>query len=115
MAKIQFILSTVFVVCTLLLNPSESSQQLKNNIENALSKLHKNNMVKELVPCTCGVFLTGQFKRGSQEPPKGNPALMYEQDTNFPCNPAGAKQCTNRCLEMVSDKMRSSKCINKIH
>lgn len=107
MAKNQFILSTVFVMCVLLVNISESSQPLKTNIESALSKLHKSNMasmsnmVKELVPCTCGVFLTGQFKRGSSEPPKGNPALMHEQELNFSCNSAGVKQCTNRCLEMV--------------
>lgn len=105
MAKIQFILSTVLVTCVLLVNLSESSQQLMTNIENALSKLHKGNMVmaKEQIPCTCGVFLTGQFKRGSPEPPKGNPALMYEQEIPFSCNAAGIKQCTNRCLEMVND------------
>lgn len=102
MAKSQFILSTVFVVYILLVNPSESSQQLKTNIENALSKLHnKSGMVKEQIPCTCGVFLTGQFKKGSQEPPKGNPVLMHEQELQFSCNAAGVKQCTNRCLEMV--------------
>lgn len=104
MARNQLILSTVFVTCALLVNLSESSQPLKTNIESALSKLHKSNMAnmaKELVPCTCGVFLTGQFKRGSSEPPKGNPALMHEQELNFSCNAAGVKQCTNRCLEMV--------------
>lgn len=110
MAKTQLILSTVFVTCVLLVNISESSQPLKTNIESAFSKLHMNNMVnmvhvakeqKEQVPCTCGVFLTGQFKRGSSEPPKGNPALMHEQELNFSCNSAGIKQCTNRCLEMV--------------
>lgn len=103
MAKTQFILSTVFVTCVLFVNISESSQQLKTNIENALSKLHKNNLIKEQVPCTCGVFLTGQFKRGSSEPPKGNAVLMHEQELHFQCNPAGVKQCTNRCLEMVNN------------
>lgn len=79
MAKIQFLMSTVVVTCVLLINISESSpssQQLKTNIENALSKLQKNSVVKEQIPCTCGVFLTGQFKRGSSDPPRGNPALM---------------------------------------
>lgn len=51
--------------------------------------------------CTCGVFLSGQFKKGSSEPPKGHAALMHEQDTMFPCTPLGAKQCQNKCLETV--------------
>lgn len=114
MAKIELILSTVFVTCVLLVNSIESSQQLKTNIENALLKLHKNNSVKEQVPCTCGVFLTGQFKRGSSDPPKGNPALMHEQELNFQCNAAGVKQCTNRCLEMVNaNSFPTSKIENK--
>lgn len=50
--------------------------------------------------CTCGVFLSGQFKKG--EAPVGYPALMHEQDTMFPCTPIGSKQCSNKCLEMVS-------------
>lgn len=107
MAKIQFVISIVIVTCALV-NISESSQQLKTNIENALSKLQKSNAItKEQVPCTCGVFLTGQFKRGSSEPPKGNPALMHEQELQFSCNSAGIKQCTNRCLEMVSAQSRT--------
>lgn len=50
--------------------------------------------------CNCGIFLSGQFKKG--EAPVGYPALMHEQDTMFPCTPIGAKQCSNKCLEMVS-------------
>lgn len=52
--------------------------------------------------CTCGVFLSGQFKKDSNDPPVGHPALMHEQDTAFPCTPIGAKQCSNKCLEMVN-------------
>lgn len=107
MAKTQFILSTVFVTCVLLVNLSETSNDLKTNIENALSKLNKNNIVKEQVPCTCGVFLTGQFKKRSTEQPKGNPVLMHEQELLFSCNSAGIKQCTNRCLEMVKKLLLS--------
>lgn len=51
--------------------------------------------------CTCGVFFTGQFKKGSSDPPVGNPVLMHEQETTYACNPVGAKQCSNKCLEMV--------------
>lgn len=50
--------------------------------------------------CTCGVFLSGQFKKG--ETPKGNAALLHEQDSMYPCTPMGSKQCTNKCLETVS-------------
>lgn len=52
--------------------------------------------------CTCGVFFSGQFKRGSSEPPKGHPVLMHEQDSMYPCTPIGTKQCSNKCLEVVS-------------
>lgn len=52
--------------------------------------------------CTCGVFFSGQFKRGSNEPPKGQPVLMHEQDSMYACTPMGTKQCSNKCLEVVS-------------
>ena len=55
----------------------------------------------ELVPCTCGVFLSGQFIRGSADPPKGNAALMHELEDKFPCTLLGNKQCTNKCLDIV--------------
>ncbi|KAJ3653537.1 hypothetical protein Zmor_012784 [Zophobas morio] len=53
------------------------------------------------VPCTCGVFLSGQFKKGSKEQPKGVPVLTQEMDTPFMNNAMGNRQCTNKCLEMV--------------
>lgn len=52
--------------------------------------------------CTCGVFFSGQFKKMSNEPPKGQPVLMHEQDSQYPCTPLGTKQCSNKCLEVVS-------------
>lgn len=52
--------------------------------------------------CTCGVFLSGQFAKGTNDSPKGHAALMHEQDSMYPCTPAGAKQCSNKCLETVS-------------
>lgn len=51
--------------------------------------------------CTCGVFFSGQFKKGSSESPKGYPVLMHEQDTMYQCTPMGTKQCSNKCLETV--------------
>lgn len=53
----------------------------------------------EQAACTCAVFLSGQFKKGS--PPTGNPALLHEHDTLFPCTAMGNKQCVNKCLESV--------------
>lgn len=53
------------------------------------------------VPCTCGIFLSGQFKKGSKEQPKGVPVLTQEMDTPCMNNAMGNRQCTTKCLEMV--------------
>lgn len=75
----------------------------KNLIETAFLKLSQmNDATKDQMPCTCGVFLSGQFTKGSKDPPKGNACLLHEQDLMLPCSPQGVKLCTNRCLEMVS-------------
>lgn len=66
----------------------------------ALSK-NQTTTSSDLTPCTCGIFLTGQFKKISHEPPKGNPALQFETETVYPCNPAGFKMCQNKCLDSV--------------
>ncbi|CAH1137754.1 unnamed protein product, partial [Phyllotreta striolata] len=55
----------------------------------------------EPVPCTCGVFLSGQFKKGSKKQPKGLPVLTQEMDTPFMNNAVGNRQCTNKCLELI--------------
>lgn len=55
----------------------------------------------EPIPCTCGVFLSGQFKKGSKKQPKGMPVLTQEMDTSFMNNAVGNRQCTNKCLELV--------------
>lgn len=52
--------------------------------------------------CTCAVFMSGQFKRGSTEQPTGFAALISELEQAYPCNPVGMKTCVNRCLESVS-------------
>lgn len=57
----------------------------------------------ELTPCTCGIFLTSQFKKGSTEQPTGNPVLMSEINQVFPCNVAGQKMCQNKCLDSVRE------------
>lgn len=56
---------------------------------------------KEKIACTCGVFLSGQFKKGSQQPPIGNAVLLQELSDSLVCGPIGEKQCVNKCLESV--------------
>lgn len=55
----------------------------------------------ELSPCICGVFMSGQFTKGSKDQPKGHPAMIQESDEIFACNSIGQKQCLNRCLDGV--------------
>lgn len=59
-------------------------------------------------PCTCGVFLSGQFTKGSSDQPKGLPALVHEQETTYACNALGNKQCTNKCLDAVVKHLPNS-------
>ena len=61
--------------------------------------------------CSCAVFMSGQFKKGSSEPPKGHPALIQETDINFPCTPAGNKLCINKCLETIVKHLPNSPAI----
>ncbi|VEN64518.1 unnamed protein product [Callosobruchus maculatus] len=53
------------------------------------------------VPCTCGVFLSGQFKKGHKAEPKGEPILMQEMDAPFANNAVGNRQCTSKCIETI--------------
>ncbi|KAL0281463.1 UNVERIFIED_CONTAM: hypothetical protein PYX00_002445 [Menopon gallinae] len=55
----------------------------------------------EKVPCTCGVFLSGQFKRGSPLPPDGNAVFLQELTDSLQCNAVGEKHCINKCLETI--------------
>lgn len=64
----------------------------------------------EIVPCTCGVFLSGQFVKGSADPPRGNAALLHELMVPLPCTPMGLKQCTNKCLDAVSIILKTLLC-----
>lgn len=59
-------------------------------------------------PCSCAVFMSGQFRKGSKEQPKGHPALIQETDFTFPCTPAGTKLCINKCLETIVKHLPNS-------
>ncbi|XP_043275369.1 follicle cell protein 3C-1 [Venturia canescens] len=60
------------------------------------------------VGCVCGVFLTGQMKRGSKDPPNGNPALLHEHGDAFACTNLGNKLCTNKCLDAIVKHLPNS-------
>ncbi|ENN77164.1 hypothetical protein YQE_06303, partial [Dendroctonus ponderosae] len=63
--------------------------------------VESDEIAPEDTPCTCGVFLSSQFKKGSKDQPKGDSVLTQEIDMPFPNNAIGNKQCTHRCLEMI--------------
>lgn len=56
---------------------------------------------EEPVGCSCAVFLTSQFERGSKEQPKGTPALAYDHPETVPCTPSRNRLCLNKCLDMI--------------
>lgn len=57
---------------------------------------------EEPIGCVCGIFLSGQFKRGSREQPKGYPALLHEYPDSLPCTTMGNRLCISKCLDVVS-------------
>lgn len=105
MAKTKIL---IILLSFVTISLSTTVSPLKAAFDNELNKL-KSLLPESLLPvpdqnqttCTCAVFLSDQFKKGSSEPPTGYPALLHEQDSMFPCTPFGSKQCTNKCLESV--------------
>ncbi|XP_058803386.1 follicle cell protein 3C-1 [Phymastichus coffea] len=61
-----------------------------------------------LIPCSCGVFLSGQLKKGNKISPSGNPALLHEMSETYPCTSAGNKMCINKCLDMIVKHLPNS-------
>ncbi|XP_001851350.2 follicle cell protein 3C-1 [Culex quinquefasciatus] len=63
----------------------------------------------DTIPCTCAIFLTGQFNRQNRsEPPRGNPGIQMELMQHYPCSAAGNKQCSNRCLDAILKHLPNS-------
>lgn len=81
-----------------------STVYTKNDIDENNDNHIELSTFEEPVGCICGIFLSGQFKKGTIEQPTGNPALLHEQSESFPCTSLGNRQCINKCLEMVSRK-----------
>uniref|UniRef100_A0A7G3AH43 Putative eukaryotic translation initiation factor 2 alpha kinase pek n=1 Tax=Lutzomyia longipalpis TaxID=7200 RepID=A0A7G3AH43_LUTLO len=76
----------------------------------SLQELQQQLNVEEIEehPCSCAVFLSGQFVKGSKEPPRGSPALIHEQGDTFQCTVLGLKHCTNWCLESLVKHLPNS-------
>jgi hypothetical protein len=72
------------------------------------SPLSLNSIIDTTPTCNCAVFMSGQFKKGSTEQPKGLPALIQETDVSFPCTPTGTKMCINKCLETIVKHLPNS-------
>lgn len=65
----------------------------------------------DIEPCSCAVFMSGQFKKGSNDPPTGYPALVQETEITFPCTSTGTKMCINKCLETIVKHLPNSPAI----
>lgn len=82
----------------------EDSTTTANNVKATFSTQQND------LSCTCGIFLSSQFVKGSPEPPKGEPVISTTLERSFQCNPIGQKQCQTKCLEQVNwQKFRISK------
>lgn len=98
-SKIPKIITVSLMLIIIITVRSGSSNRLDNKID---SNNNNTGDTKESpCPCTCGIFLNGQFVKGSKQPPKGNPALLQEMDSPFMNNAVGNRQCMNKCLELV--------------
>ncbi|XP_065363621.1 follicle cell protein 3C-1 [Calliphora vicina] len=66
------------------------------------------NAPREDLSCTCGIFLSSQFVKGSPEPPKGEPVISTTLERSFVCNAIGQKQCQTKCLEQIVQHLPNS-------
>ncbi|XP_022919127.1 follicle cell protein 3C-1 isoform X2 [Onthophagus taurus] len=65
--------------------------------------IHKTTAEGDLdpIPCTCGVFLSGQISKESKNEVTGKPAFTIEAGATFADNSIGLRQCMNKCLEQI--------------
>lgn len=71
-------------------------------VSNITNVIQNTNETNSLISCSCAVFLSGQFVRGSPKPPVGYPPITADIEDQFPCNPIGVNKCTKKCLDNVS-------------
>lgn len=88
---------------------ASSQLNLKNDLKAKFALAQpSSNSILDATPCSCAVFLSGQFKKGSSDQPKGSPALIQETEINYPCTPTGTKMCINKCLESIVKHLPNS-------
>ncbi|XP_062553807.1 follicle cell protein 3C-1 [Armigeres subalbatus] len=94
-----------------LLSPVESNRNVRIRPRKPKHADLESNAVlqSETVPCSCAIFLTGQFnKQNRSEPPRGNPGIQMELLQQYPCTASGNKQCSNRCLDAILKHLPNS-------
>lgn len=102
------IIITVLFICV-----ANAQLSLKNDLKAkfSLTTASPQNSVSDGTQCSCAVFMSGQFKKGSSDQPKGSPALIQETEISYPCTPAGTKMCINKCLESIVKHLPNSPAI----
>jgi hypothetical protein len=70
---------------------SRSQLSLKNDLKSKFAIAP--NSILDKTPCSCAVFMSGQFKKGSSDQPNGVPALVQETEISYPCTPTGNRLC----------------------
>lgn len=88
-------------VITENVSTSELTTNEPSTAATVVVKSSAKKLLNEDVPCTCGIFLSSQFVKGSPAPPKGEPIISTTLDRQFVCNSIGRKQCQTKCLEQV--------------
>jgi hypothetical protein len=114
--QLQFLVSTLIIVSCVngQFNFNSADFQSKFTLPTAATAsplLIGNSIISnnnENEACTCAAFMSGQFKKGSSEQPKGLPALIQETDIHFPCTSTGVKMCINKCLETIIKHLPNS-------
>lgn len=95
-ALIIIILITL-ILCINLIYCGKDVDDRNNSIVNIVKEKEK---INKSVPCTCGIFLSGQLGKNNEQP-KGNPVLLQETDENYLKGSTGNRFCITKCLEMV--------------
>ncbi|KAF6206630.1 hypothetical protein GE061_017866 [Apolygus lucorum] len=103
---VNMIFKVALSVLSSLLVLGSTQEVSLGNLTDLLNAVPK---MPELTPCTCGVFLSGQFNRTS--PVRGNPVLMNEHNEHFACTNMGNKQCINKCLDVLVRHLANSPAI----
>lgn len=102
---ILYLLSTVLSsILPIQAGPAGINQPV-SNITNVIQNTNETN---SLISCSCAVFLSGQFVRGSPKPPVGYPPITADIEDQFPCNPIGVNKCTKKCLDNLAGHLARS-------